>query len=197
MSRIIPKAKPKNGLDFLNPLIKAAKKHPNWKDDKCILVLVRGYYRDSMGVKGRNDRRIYDDAAFWIDLETNRFSSWNCNTDPNGYRKGWGKGSKKGMASLKTGLWRYKKGMHYGSKPHMAFRQAADVTVIRDGSPDYEDHGQFGINIHSGRDYSTSSLGCQTFPESQWIGFRDEGYKLIKKYGQEKNFPVLLVEIQG
>jgi lysozyme len=194
---MIPKAKPQRDLNWLQPLIKYAKKQPNWKNDKCILIGVRGYYRDTMGVKDKNDRRIYDDAAFWVDLETGVIASWNFNVDPNGYRKGKGFGRGKGMASLEPGLWRYKKGMHNGSKPHMGFRQAAEVTVMRDGRPDYPDTGMFGINIHSGHDSSTSSLGCQTAPASQFYDFRAYGYKLLSKYGQEKNFPYLLVELQG
>ena len=57
-------------------------KVPTWVVQKyhVILVGVRGYYRDSMGEAGKNDRGIYDDAIFVIAPDF--FGSWNANTDP-------------------------------------------------------------------------------------------------------------------
>ena len=67
-----------------------------------ILVGIRGYYLDSMGAPGANDRRRYDDAHFlcWPD----GIARFVANCDPNGARKGSGTGGNKGMASLKTAM---------------------------------------------------------------------------------------------
>lgn len=158
-----------------------------------ILLGVRGYYLDTMGVKGNNDRGIYDDAFFWITPTS--FISYNGNTDPSSYKKGQGFDEKKGMAMLQTGKWWYKAGIHHGkSKTYPAFIQADDVTVIRDGkAKDYPHTGKFGINIHKGGVNTTSSEGCQTILSSQWDSFRSFGYEKIKQY-KLKNFIYCLVD---
>lgn len=157
-----------------------------------VLIGIRGYYQDSMGKPNMNDRRMYDDAAVWVTPKGHM--TFNFNTDPNGYRAGEGVGSKKGMASLKDGVWRYKMGTHYGSIPHKAFRQAAPVMVMRDGkSGHYSDFGWFGINIHRGGKNSTSSLGCQTVPSDQWDSFKALGYAELKGHNQSE-FPYILID---
>jgi hypothetical protein len=185
----MPKSKPQMKEKDVLKLIKKYKidreKHP------VVLVGVRGYYLDTMGVKGENDRGIFDDAAFI--LTPNGFFSFNFNTDPSAYRKGEGYSTKKGMACLMAGLWWYKIGLHKG-KP--AYRQAAHVTVMRDGiKGDYPHTGDHAINIHwappSGR---TSSEGCQTVPYSQWSAFKSLLDMELNKYGQGKKFPYILVE---
>lgn len=128
------------------------------------LVGVRGYYLDSMGVPGKNDRGIYDDAMILVG--PNHFSTYNANTDPSySYRKH--------LACLRTGLWSYKLGTHGLSRPkeqrYQALVQAGQVTVDRDGEG--PDTGYFGINIHRGSTNTTSSLGCQTIPPPQWPAF--------------------------
>lgn len=156
-----------------------------------VMVGIRGYYLDTMGLKAKNDRGIYDDAIFII--SPTAFMAVNGNTDPSRIRKGKGRGSSKGMASLNTGVWFHKTGMHNGSSPHMAFRQAEPVVVTRDGlDGDYQDEGMFGINIHRGGKNGTSSLGCQTIIPSQWEAFKALGYSELKKYKQAK-FPYILV----
>ena len=144
---------------------------------KVAVVAIRGYYLDSMGKAGRNDRRIWDDAMFVI--HPNGIERYQANTDPNGYRKGHGTGSKKGMAMLKSGIHRYGKGSHRGRQ---AFRQCEHFTVIRDGNPPYEDLGLHAINLHSGGYSSTSSLGCQTVPASTWQRFKRNIYSLLDEY---------------
>jgi lysozyme len=187
-----PKNKPENGFIWFNSIIEQYKKDIG--QDAVFLIGVRGYYRDSMGKKGVNDRGIYDDALVWINQKTGFIATYNGNCDPSAYRKGRGRGAEKGMASLKAGAWRYKTGLHRG---YEAFRQAAPVTVIRDGIDfNYEDTGDFGINIHSGSVNGTSSLGCQTLPVDQWDDFKKTGYKLLKDAGQ-KTFCYILVEKQG
>jgi lysozyme len=182
--------KPQATRDKIEKILKSKKVDLN--KTPVVLVGIRGYYLDSMGVKGKNDRGVYDDAFFWI--TKNSFVAFNGNTDPSRFKKGRGKGKGKGMASLKTGVWSYKTGMHNGSVVHPAFRQAADVVVIRDGiDGDYEDEGQFGINIHMGGKNGTSSLGCQTVPRNQWDSFKSFGYDQIKLF-ELKSFPYVLID---
>lgn len=189
---MLPKKKPENGLVWLLDVIEANKKAIG--KDAVILIGVRGYYQDSMGVKGKNDRGIFDDAFFWLNTATGFIASYNGNCDPSAYRKGKGRGSEKGMASLKAGVWRYQTGLHRG---YAAFRQAEAVTVVRDGTAgNYEDTGWFGINIHRGGVSGTSSLGCQTVPVSQWDDFKQTGYKLLKD-AKQKTFCYILIERQG
>lgn len=133
---------------------------------KVPLILgIRGYYLDTMGTPGVNERGEYDDAA--VIWSPNCCEAFNFNTDPSR--------SRPGMAVLKPGVWRYQPGTHGLSKPkaqqYAAFVQAGVVTVKRDGQGD--DTGWFGINIHRGGDSGTSSLGCQTVPPSQWTEFRE------------------------
>jgi len=138
-------------------------KHP------LLLVGIRGYYSNTMGLPGTNDRGIYDDALF-ID-SPNGTVSYNANTDPSRFRPGYGNlQPTKGMAMLKPGLWlSYQFGIH---KTYPALIQTGGiVTVMRDGHPDYEDTGFFGINIHKGGYKTTSSLGCQTVHPDQWPSF--------------------------
>jgi lysozyme len=132
------------------------------------LIGRRGYYRDTMGKPGVNDRGIYDDAIAVISPRT--FRTFNANTDPSRYHPG--------IATLAVGVWRYRKGIHNQSKdpvlhPHYpALVQAAPVTVIRDGGKGpTRESGWFGINIHHGGVNTTSSEGCQTICPDQWEEF--------------------------
>lgn len=181
---MLPNSKPQIKKEEIDQIISRFKL--DRKMYPVVLVGIRGYYLNTMGVKGKNDRGIYDDALIWN--TPNGFASFNGNTDPSaGYRKH--------LATLKKGVWMYKPGNHnsatVGSYP--AFRQAADVTVIRDGEG--EDTGQFGINIHKGLPASTSSLGCQTIPPTQWEAFRSYGYSELKRCGQVI-FPYILIDEQ-
>lgn len=151
-----------------------------------VLIGVRGMYAP----KG-NRRGVYDDGLIWVRKSTGFIATYNGNVDPSAYRKGTGTGSKKGMASLKNGLWRYKQGPHNG---YPAFRQAAPVTVLRDdvdGTP-YEDTGMFGINIHRGGTVGTSSLGCQTIKSAEWLDFKRTGDGLLKA-AKQVEFSYILV----
>jgi lysozyme len=127
------------------------------------LVGIRGYYRDSMGEAGTNDRGIYDDCIALVSPDTT--ATWNANVDPSVHRPG--------IASLVPGVWRYQIGIHGLSRPkdqqYKALVQAAPVLVHRDRKG--HDRGWFGINIHRGGKGGTSSLGCQTIPPDQWPAF--------------------------
>lgn len=178
---IKPANRPMMGADKAL-LIHAAK---GLKDGFFILA-VRGYFTNTMGAKGRNDRMMYDDAIFQVVIKQGQiihFKSFTANTDPGGYRKGRGKGSGKGMANLKVGTWSYQLGLHKGQ--YMAFRQAEAVIVVRDGSPDYEDLGWHGINIHKGGYNKVSSIGCLTIWPDQWPEFIADGRAWMKQMGQK------------
>lgn len=165
---MVPKTRPRLSRTevraSLQPFAIDRVKHP------IVIVGVRGYYRDTMGKPDVNDRALYDDAIFLDAPEV--FAAYNANTDPTRYRAGFGKkDGEKGMASLKPGLWlAHRIGQHKKQYPALV-QSGGPVTVVRDGNPPYEDAGYHGINIHCGGTSTTSSLGCQTLPPSQWTAF--------------------------
>ena len=155
-------------------------------EDRVALVGIRGYYLDSMGEKNKNDRGIYDDAI--ILLSPSVHATFNANTDPSIF--------KKGIAVLKTGVHRFRKGNHGISRPdggYPALRPAnakEELPVTRDKEGDSMG---VAINIHRGSYNSTSSAGCQTIYPSQWDGFINIVYSEMKRYNQ-KTIPYLLTE---
>lgn len=157
--------------------------------DRVVLVGVRGYYRDSMGKPGTNDRGIYDDALFIV--SPTHFSSWNANTDPSTHRPG--------IASLVPGVHRYRPGNHGISRPgggYPAFRPATkneELPVTRDGVPN--PRPGVAINIHRGSRTSTSSEGCQTVPPQQWDAFHAALSGEMKRH-KVTTFPYLLMTTQ-
>lgn len=151
-----------------------------------IVVGIRGYYRDTMGVPGVNDRGIYDDAIF-IDAAEG-FASFNGNTDPSAFRPGEGfSEATKGIASLNPGAWYvHRFDMHKGEYLALCQR-AGSVTVTRDGKKEnYSDTGEFGINIHRGSYHGTSSLGCQTLHPDQWDSFISLATDLARRYHADR-----------
>jgi len=153
--------------------------------DRVALVGIRGYYSETFQPSG-NQRGIYDDAI--ILLSPSVHATFNANTDPTVF--------KKGIAVLKTGIHRYRKGNHGISKPgggYPALRPAnpkEEVPVTRDGEGDSMG---IAINIHKGGYNTTSSLGCQTIYPPQWDGFINLVYSEMSRYNQ-KTIPYLLVE---
>lgn len=133
-----------------------------------VIVGIRGYYRDSMGKPGVNDRGIYDDAIFV--LSPTKFEAFQANVDPSIFRKG--------MATLKVGVYKVVKWMHKGK---YAALQIVNDVVIRDGKPG-EDSGRHGINFHYGSDTQTWSEGCQTLPRSIYWSFLNLVYAEMQKY---------------
>ena len=176
---MIPASKPKITREAIAEILS---RH---RINEFAIVGIRGYYRDSMGEVGVNDRGIYDDAI--IVITPNVFATFNGNTDPSIKRRG--------VAVLKAGVWWYKLGIHGLSKPkHLQYKalvQAGAVTVIRDNAG--EDTGMFGINIHRGSKNSTSSLGCQTIPPDQWPSFIGLVEGEMARHGAE-TIPYILID---
>lgn len=158
MTKIVPPAPPELPVELARRLLGEANVL-----EGVALIGRRGYYRDTMGTVGENDRGIYDDAIAL--LTPTAYVTFNANCDPSIKRQG--------VANLKAGVWRYKVGTHNLSKEkkfqYTALVQAAPVTVLRDNQGD--DTGYFGINIHRGGYNTTSSLGCQTIYPDQWDSF--------------------------
>lgn len=180
MPEIVPATKPRMSYGDLVSLLRA-KVGLDPDRDKVFVAGVRGYYRDSMGERGRNDIGIYDDAIFLVSPAF--FGSYNGNTDPSKRRKGRGRGHEKGMASLNTGLWRVHRFDRHSGKYLALCQRAGPVTVTRDGIVEnYADTGMFGINIHNGGWRTTSSLGCQTIHPTQWQSFIASAQDQAQRY---------------
>lgn len=154
--------------------------------DPVKVIAIRGYFKNSMGEAGKNDRNLYDDAIILIG--PNYFKTFNGNTDPRQY--------KQGIAMLLPGWHLFKKGVHHPGKPgqHEAFRTANGrevLPVLRDNETGIKEG--VTINIHKGGVNSTNSAGCQTIHPDQWLEFQREAYKLLTNEGQ-KILPYLLLE---
>lgn len=150
------------------------------------VIAIRGYYRDTMGKPGQNDRGIYDDA--FILIGPGYFKTFNANTDNRQHGAG--------KAMLLPGWHVFKPGWHgYGkASGHAAFRTANArevLPVLRDGQNGIKDG--ITINLHSGGQISTNSDGCQTVVKDQWSQFKREADELLAKNGQ-KTLPYLLLE---
>lgn len=153
--------------------------------EKVFVLAIRGYYKNTMGKPGVNDRGIYDDA--FVLVGPGYFQTFNGNTDPSREILG--------VAKLIPGLHYFKKGKHGLSRkrPYPAFRPATpdeSLPVTRDG----QEHISKGIaiNIHKGGEVYTNSAGCQTVYPDQWLEFQETAYKLMGREGQ-KLLPYLLV----
>ncbi len=148
---------------------------------KVIIVGIRGYYEDSIGKPKQNDRGVYDDAIFIVTPKY--FGAFNANTDPSTYRKGYGFGDQKGIATLKAGAYyAWKIDLHKGKYTALCQR-LGKMTVIRDGNPPYEQtHAYLGINNHKGGITTTASLGCQTVPPSQWDEYMAKVLSVMMEY---------------
>lgn len=195
---IVPSAKPRLSygriMELISPFGLDSSKYP------LFIVGIRGYYRDTLGAVGANDRGIYDDALFVMSPEAT--ATFNANTDPSVVRPRTT--SKKGIARLKPGIYySHRFDTHNGSSSSYPAicQRAAHVTVIRDGNPDYEETGMFGINIHRGGYNTTSSEGCQTIYPSQWDSFynlaKDHAKRLYGDSWNRKIIPYILIENLG
>lgn len=189
---IIPSSKPKAPQ---KQVIAAA--YQQWRKSRPSEVLppmfvvgVRGYYRDTMGEAGVNDRGIYDDAFFVVGPET--FAAFNGNNDPSAF--------KNSVATLAVGCHPYKPGNHGISRPgggYPAFRPATkkeELPVTRDGETAVPStRPGVAINIHRGGYGTTSSLGCQTLHPDHWGAFHAVTHAEMKKSGL-KQFWYILIE---
>ena len=193
----IPNSKPQASKEDVIEMLIEQGVWSNREVTKLSLVAVRGYYLDSMGRKGRNDRGIYDDALFLISPDT--FTSFNANTDPSVYRSG------RAVLEAPQRVV-YRPGYHgYNSKRgHYAFRQASDVIVRRDGGIGNgrnlgdgrftdQGHNRFWINLHRGGWSTTSSAGCQTIPPNQWDALYSLVRLQLKRYRQS-SFSYYLID---
>jgi lysozyme len=178
---ILPPSRPQLTADAAARTVRAA-----GVTDAVALLGVRGYYRDTMGRAGTNDRGIYDDAMFVVSVTA--FAAFNANTDPSVERPG--------IAVLERGVWHYKRGLHGISRgnPYPAFVQADEVTVMRDGGK--PDTGYFGINIHRGGRNTTSSEGCQTIFPDQWDAFHELARGEMTRHAQMTVPYVLIAELE-
>lgn len=176
---MIPNSTPQAKREDVIKKLIASKLWKNMKVTQVSIIGWRGYYLDSMGKKGQNDRGVYDDAMFVLSPDT--FTAFNANVDPSVNRTG--------IAVLKSPQRvTYRPGHHgYNSRyGHPAFRQASDVTVIRDGQGEDTDssRGRFWINLHRGGNSTTSSAGCQTVPPTQWQAFYNLVRLQMNRFGQ-------------
>ena len=162
------------------------KKATQVQQGSVMVLAIRGYYLNSQGEAGENDRGIYDDA--FILIGPNYFQTFNANSDPRKHEKG--------IAMLLPGWHEFKQGWHGFGKAsgHKAFRTAnvQEITpVLRDGQNGIQKG--YTINLHSGGVINTNSAGCQTVQKDQWEEFRSNAYRLMDSEGQ-KTLPYLLVE---
>lgn len=148
-------------------------------DKFAFIIGFRGYYLDTMGVPGANDRGIYDDCICLV--WPGGFEAFNGNTDPSRH--------KPGVASLIPGVYPYRKGKHgittHADGGYWAFRPATRdeaVPVTRDGQAGTS--MGIAINIHKGGYTTTSSEGCQTIHPDQWPEFVTKAYDLMDQYKQ-------------
>lgn len=179
-------AKPSLNFERISRLLKH--EGVDLKKEKFLIGGVRGYYLNTKGRPGKNDRGIWDDVIYMV-TEDGQFVVFCANVDPSRVRKGRGfKEGSKGMASLKAmfhkDLWMI--GRHKSIKT--ALRQASPCTVVRDGiDEDYEDTGShFMINGHPGSTKGTSSAGCQTFMPSDWPTAIAFAVRQMNRYGKKR-----------
>lgn len=204
---ITPSAKPAIKRDKLERLaLKQWRALGNTGQLPAVYVVgVPGYFLNSMGKAGVNDRGIYDDA--FIVVTPTAYATFNGSTDPSVYRPQ--------VATLKSPqvIW-YKPGMHRAGSAggHPAFRQDSPVIVRRDnldkpagyrhssrgisvGNGYWTDDGypeRFWCNNHKGGYGTTSSLGCLTLPPPQWSAYYALVMSEMKRHGVSR-FPMVLI----
>jgi lysozyme len=137
-----------------------------------VLIGIRGYY-SKMGVEGKNDTNIYDDAIIVLGKD---YQTFNANTDPSFVKK-----EGRALAFIKEGVYKFAKGKHRNKYNALrAYPEGVEIPCIRDGK---ESTAQY-INIHMGGEVgkdTTWSEGCQTVPKRQWNKFIELVYAEMNK----------------
>ncbi len=175
MIKLIPASRPKITHSEISELVSTT--YPDFEPPYFYIAGIRGYYLNTIGQPGVNDRKVYDDAIILVGKDDKEIFTFNANTDPSAFRRS--------IANLKPGVWPVYTFAKHKNKYLALCQRAGKVTVIRDGDKDHaatEDTGMFGINIHHGGYVDTSSLGCQTIPPQQWNEFMTQAQALAKKY---------------
>ncbi len=171
---VIPASRPQRKREEVEQIIAAAGDR-----SEVVLVGIRGYYRDTMGKVGVNDRNLYDDAIFLVSPDA--FVSFNANCDPSIF--------KSGIATLVPGVYECVRWRHKGKSQSL---QIVRDVLVRDGQIG-ESVGRRGINFHAGSERETWSEGCQTLPKSQFDAFIKLVYSEMTRRGQT-TVPYILVE---
>lgn len=144
--------------------------------DRAVVLGIRGYYSDTMGIPGQNDRGMFDDAL--IIVSPRLYQTFNGNTDPSetGGR----------LAVLQPGAWPMKQGIHHPGTPgaYRCLVQAGPVTVLRDNG--VKESGEFYIHVHHAGFNTTTSAGCQTVYRGQWDEFIELYEREMAFYEQEE-----------
>lgn len=186
---VVPKSRPQKSREEVETIL--APLLGTLAPDKYPLVAfgLRGYYADSFGEKGKNDRGEWDDAIGWLDRRTGGFQIWNGNTDPTPkFRKGLGQ-------IHAPQILQFRIGKHKGRD---AFRQASTFLVDRDGTDaPVKAPVDCAFNWHDSLNPAkTSSEGCQTMPKDQFKAAREYGYVVVRQYyPKNETFPYLLVDL--
>lgn len=158
---VVPAARPKLSIVDARKLLAAY-----GVSDTTVIIGERGYYRDTMGEPGKNDRGVFDDMI--AVLSPRVFRTFNGNTDPSAH------GGR--LAVLEPGVWDFKLGTHHPGTPNAypCLVQAGPVIVLRDNG--VRETGEFYIQMHHAGVNTTTSEGCQTIYRPQW----DEFFELVK-----------------
>lgn len=137
-----------------------------------VLIGVRGYY-SKMGVEGKNDTNIYDDAIIVLGKD---YQTFNANTDPSFVKK-----EGRALAFIKEGVYKFAKGKHKNKYNALrAYPEGVEIPCVRDGKTSTAQY----INIHMGGEVgkdTTWSEGCQTVPKRQWNKFIELVYSEMNR----------------
>lgn len=208
-----PKHRPSNSqfwfVSKLNDTLLKFGKEP-WDGKSLVLFGLEGYYLNSIGEKGKNDRNTFDDVIAVI--SERMFLTVNANLDPTNRKEGHGSNREKGMATIHYGVHEdaYAIGPHRSIFP--AIRQVGKVIVRRDADDQvpkdqllfiddqmyYLEIGDHqALNFHPSGLRSTGSLGCQTIPRGfQWDLFIQAVVSESKRLKQDR-FTYVKDRIQG
>lgn len=174
MKKILPPARPKRDDATLDAIID----HFNLVPTRASLIVVRGYYLDSLGKRGVDDTNIYDDAAYLV--SPNRRESWNFNTSPSFPEKGY--------AELVLGQYVYYPSFHHISNPRKRYKalrpypEGVTLKCLRHGKLSTCSH----CNIHMGSDNPIAfdvvwSRGCMTAPRHQYPDLQTKVFAEIER----------------